>query len=242
MNQNVSLEIRQLPEEMHPQTAPGVWEAVLALLPLTSGSVLVAGAGRGGLSLLLAKRGFEVTSLDLHPAHFAAPGLACQHADFNEPIALETERFDAVVAVEVIEHLESPWKFLREALRLIKVGGSLIVTTPNVVSLPARLSFLRSAQLPYFRRESFVGCYHVTPIFPWAVERWAETTNASVKQVTYSRANWPDKRDIPRTWERPWMVAAKHMLPVGALFGEITCFHITKTADVGTVTVGVHTK
>ena len=159
---------------------------------------------------------------------------------FRGSLNLDSEQFDAVIAVEVIEHLESPWKFMREALRLTRTGGSLIVTTPNVINFPARLSFLRTAQLPYFRYESFAGCYHVTPIFPWAVERWAETTGAKIEKITYSRANWPNRHDIPRYWERRWITVIKQMLPINMWFGEISCFHIIKNSAKILVNPGVH--
>ena len=43
-----------------------------------------------------------------------------------------------VVAVEVIEHFENPWHFLREINRVLKKEGKLYLTTPNVHSLHQR--------------------------------------------------------------------------------------------------------
>lgn len=43
--------------------------------------------------------------------------------------------FDVVVLTEVIEHLPAPDKALAEINRVLKKGGLVIVTTPNVVSL-----------------------------------------------------------------------------------------------------------
>ncbi|CAL8142648.1 unnamed protein product [Orchesella dallaii] len=39
--------------------------------------------------------------------------------------------FDAVVMSEVIEHVENPKEFLHTALKLLKPGGSVFITTPN---------------------------------------------------------------------------------------------------------------
>jgi SAM-dependent methyltransferase len=236
---DVTAEIRGLPGEMAPQASPGTWEAALALLP-DACTVLIGGAGRGGLSLLLDRHGYIVTSVDLHPEHFAAPGLTCQFVDFEAPLAFDTDSFDAALVIEVIEHLENPWSFLREALRVLKPGGSLVFTSPNVVTLPARLHFLRTGGLPYFRMESFLGCYHVTPIFPWAVERWAQTVNATVDRLAWTRANWPTRHDVPRHWERRWSRYLKKLLPVGPMFGEIACYRILKTDVAASVVRGQH--
>lgn len=235
----LSDEIRALDSAVQPQAAPGTWETALSHLP-EAATVLVAGAGRGGLSLLLHRRGFRVTSLDLHPDHFAVPLLECGFADFDRPLPVESASQDVVLAIEVIEHLEAPWAFLRECMRVLRSGGRLIFTTPNVISLPSRLLFARNGLLPYFRYESFVGCYHVSPIFPWAVERWCETAGAELVARSYSRANWPDAKDVPRHWERRWMRWLKGLLPVGPGFGEIACFVIRKADKDGAVRIGQH--
>ncbi len=40
-------------------------------------------------------------------------------------------RFDAVIAGDIIEHLENPSHFLRESHRVLKTGGTLVVSTPQ---------------------------------------------------------------------------------------------------------------
>jgi 2-polyprenyl-3-methyl-5-hydroxy-6-metoxy-1,4-benzoquinol methylase len=50
--------------------------------------------------------------------------------DFEFP-----QRFDTVVAGEVIEHLDNPGAFLRCAARHLKPGGRVIVTTPYAFAL-----------------------------------------------------------------------------------------------------------
>jgi 2-polyprenyl-3-methyl-5-hydroxy-6-metoxy-1,4-benzoquinol methylase len=42
----------------------------------------------------------------------------------------ENEKFDYVVIGEVIEHLENPTHFITEALRILKPGGVLAISTP----------------------------------------------------------------------------------------------------------------
>jgi SAM-dependent methyltransferase len=52
--------------------------------------------------------------------------------------------FDAVFCVEGIEHLENRYAFLREACRVLRPGGALVLTTPNILSLRSRVRFLGS--------------------------------------------------------------------------------------------------
>ncbi len=55
--------------------------------------------------------------------------------------------FDAVLALEVFEHLLTPFAILHEALRILKPGGSLIVTYPNPLGATKLLDYVRSKSL-----------------------------------------------------------------------------------------------
>jgi SAM-dependent methyltransferase len=50
------------------------------------------------------------------------------------PLPYDSARFDAVVSMDVVEHLVDPLPWLREALRVLKPGGLLFLTTPNYAS------------------------------------------------------------------------------------------------------------
>jgi len=49
----------------------------------------------------------------------------------NKPLLLSDNSFDTVVASHIIEHLESPYKFLLEVKRIMKSDGILILSLPN---------------------------------------------------------------------------------------------------------------
>ena len=50
--------------------------------------------------------------------------------------------FDCIVFSEVLEHLyESPIKILEELYRVIKPGGILLLTTPNVMKIENKIKF-----------------------------------------------------------------------------------------------------
>lgn len=50
---------------------------------------------------------------------------------------LESDQFDLVLLPHFLEHLKDPTAFLAEMLRVLKLGGSLILSTPNPSSLTA---------------------------------------------------------------------------------------------------------
>ena len=116
-----------------------------------TGSVLDYGAGVGNLSrrLLAGKRFQHIAAADIRAVPGDLDGLIeWIEQDLNAPMAGRDGWFDAVVAVEVIEHLENPRLMIREMWRLLNPGGTAIVTTPNneswrsVASLLARGHFV----------------------------------------------------------------------------------------------------
>jgi 2-polyprenyl-3-methyl-5-hydroxy-6-metoxy-1,4-benzoquinol methylase len=70
------------------------------------------------------------------------PGARFVAADMNAPLPFADAAFDAVVCIDGIEHLERPFDFVRECRRIIRVGGVLIVSTPNISALRSRWRWL----------------------------------------------------------------------------------------------------
>lgn len=104
--------------------------------------VLDLPAGSGELSYLLMQRGIDVTPADLEPEVFIVPGHSCIRADMNARLPFVDEKFDAVACVEGIEHIENPHSLVREVHRVLKPGGRVYITTPNILSIRSRLSYL----------------------------------------------------------------------------------------------------
>lgn len=51
-------------------------------------------------------------------------------ADLNEPLPIESEVADTVISLSVMEHLREPQVFLREAHRILKPRGAMILQVP----------------------------------------------------------------------------------------------------------------
>ncbi|HMS39813.1 MAG TPA: methyltransferase domain-containing protein, partial [Pyrinomonadaceae bacterium] len=89
----------------------------------------------------------------------------------------DDNKFDAIFAIEIIEHLENPFRFVRECAKLLKPGGLFFVTTPNVEAVHSRLIFLYSGRLSSFGEYETVRPAHITPIFNWKMEMILDEAN-----------------------------------------------------------------
>jgi len=109
------------------------------------GRILDYGAGVGQLTrrLLALERFDSVSATDIMAMPPDLGGKAAWiEQDLNLPISGHHEAFDVVVAAEVIEHLENPRFMLREIVRLLRPGGTAIVTTPNNESWRSLIALL----------------------------------------------------------------------------------------------------
>jgi SAM-dependent methyltransferase len=111
------------------------WGVDRVLRKYRARSVLEAGCGLGYLTYALDRGGYEVLGVDVSQEAVAKATRAygdLYKAESIESYARTSETtFDAIVMVEVIEHLEDPVTAVQAAVRLLSPGGSLILTTPN---------------------------------------------------------------------------------------------------------------
>ncbi|MEA2759862.1 MAG: 2-polyprenyl-6-hydroxyphenyl methylase / 3-demethylubiquinone-9 3-methyltransferase [Methylobacteriaceae bacterium] len=101
--------------------------------------ILDIGCGGGILCEPLARMGAEMTGIDPAPgnidiarAHAAPQSLAVNYrTDTAETLVAEGASFDAVLAMEVIEHVPNQAAFVATAAALVRPGGLLIMSTLN---------------------------------------------------------------------------------------------------------------
>ena len=136
------------------------------------------GAGLGHMSQRV---GSHARELKLNPAEIIFPceivpeefqysDVACTKIEPNSIIPFPDNHFDVVYAIEVMEHTQRPYDLFKEAYRVLKPGGTIIISTPNVSHLVSRISnlFLGFPHLypPTSKRVENAGriCGHIMPL------------------------------------------------------------------------------
>lgn len=123
--------------------------------------------GAGMFSRRLADAGMSVTAVDIEavePYLFDVSHRVL--ADANQGLPFESAKFDSLVTIEGIEHLENPTGFLRECARVVKPGGWVFLSTPNVDSFRSRKSVMYRGYHRYFgpRNDQTKDSGHLLPV------------------------------------------------------------------------------
>lgn len=114
---------------------------------LQSVNVLDMGCGDGVLGQLLDKHGYTITGCDVaqRAVELAKPhysNITQFDLDKDETPRDWVQAFDAVVCLEVLEHIEKPEMNIKRAFEMTKCGGVAIFSFPNIFSWKNRLSFM----------------------------------------------------------------------------------------------------
>ena len=176
--------------ETAPTSVPNIRKAVLSLiLPIKSDKTLKiidAGCGKGELASALARSGHEVICADIMNNLSPASGLEFRQADFNRRLPFQDCCFDIVVCTEVIEHLENPRHVMREFKRIVKNGGSIIISMPNVLHPVGKLYFLLTGHLYGFSHKQYMLNGHISPVSIHDMKQICGELELKIEKVRYN--------------------------------------------------------
>lgn len=161
---------------------------IMSLLPAHAKAVLEIGCGNGAtLRHLLAEGrcsiidGIELTesvALEAKP-HLRSTWIG----DAEEIIfTLEENQYEVILCLDVLEHLVDPWKFVAQLSRVLKSGGIIIASIPNLrtIKVIANLTFLGSftyadqgimdrTHLRFFTKKSALQLFETETL---SVDKW----------------------------------------------------------------------
>jgi 2-polyprenyl-3-methyl-5-hydroxy-6-metoxy-1,4-benzoquinol methylase len=153
---------------LHDYTAECIYDHVAV-----GASVLDLAAGSGAMTQRLIDAGYKVTATDYVSENFRLhSSVPFFQTDLNDQFSRGREAtFGAIMASEIIEHLENPRNFTRECFKLLQPGGVLVLSTPNLDNAANIACFLRSETFQWFGDREYKRDGHITPLTQWQIKK-----------------------------------------------------------------------
>lgn len=188
-----------------------VFDTFLSKVP-TEGRVLDVGCANGAFLKALREKGYRNLYAADRGNFISLSGLEeipfqKINADF-EQFPYPDNSFDTVTAFAVLEHLENPFFFVREASRLLKPEGLFVISIPNAFHIWSRLSFLLKGELTHWTMENEHISVFTKSIFQKIFSRYR------TEAIVYSSGFIP--------------YVSKLALPPSALLSKRACYFLRK--------------
>lgn len=139
--------------------------------------ILDIACGDGALSIRLLDHGYSnIDAVDIEPGLLTTtPGIHYTQLNLNNEEQLRQfaysnkEKYDLILGIETIEHLENPWNYLRFLKIMVKNSGTLLISTPNINSIYSKISFLSKNRFFQFGEDD-LSYWHINPISSFEME------------------------------------------------------------------------
>jgi 2-polyprenyl-3-methyl-5-hydroxy-6-metoxy-1,4-benzoquinol methylase len=127
--------------------------------------ILDFGCGQGAFSQRLVDKGMIVDACDINTDQIKANVNKKITLDLNKEINPYSfpDKYDMLIALEILEHVQNPWKYLNDCLSLLKDNGIIVLSTPNISNFVSRLRFFMRGSLIAFEKPDLVHG-HITPL------------------------------------------------------------------------------
>lgn len=149
--------------------------------------VLDFGCGQGAFSQRLIDAGMVVDACDLDTVQIKAAVRNKITLDLNKEVdpVYFPEKYDAVAALEIIEHLQNPWKFLTDCRKLVKDNGIILLSTPNISNFVSRMRFFMKGRLTAFEKPDLKHG-HITPLSFIQIENLCDQLDLKILKKGYA--------------------------------------------------------
>jgi len=153
------------------------------------GVVVDFGCGQGTLYSYLREHfhryiGIDIVRYESFPedsrVEFYEVDLDCSKVNLPDGLA------EVVYCLERIEHVENPRALMRELVRLAKPGGSIIVSTPNQLSLLSKLCLLFKNEFVHFQERRGLYPAHLSVLLDVDLARLARENALTHVKVAYT--------------------------------------------------------
>jgi 2-polyprenyl-3-methyl-5-hydroxy-6-metoxy-1,4-benzoquinol methylase len=198
--------------------------------------ILDIGCGTGAFLSRLKGDGYTKLNgidIDLSAANIDGISFSCIDLDSGK-MPYEDSSFDLIICIEVLEHIENVGIFLSEISRILSEGGNVVVTTPNVHSLEARLRNLLLGKLKQF--DEIGDPTHIYPVFLFPFRRIARRYKLEIAEL------WGFPLDgISKTSRGVLQIASKLLKAVGLKAnppGDQLCMRICHSKNAQIETIG----
>ena len=130
--------MQHIPTKHNPYLHDLIWNL---LKSHPAGRLLDIPSGPGYFARQAKKHGYDTIAAEIDESLHVFPDLSYQKVDMAKELPFGPGSFDYIISIEGIEHIENQFLFLRECSRVLKKGGKLFLTTPNISSLESRFAF-----------------------------------------------------------------------------------------------------
>ena len=111
------------------------WNRAIAALPFRCGRVLDLGCAFGFTTLKLARKGYQTVGVDNSERYIAQAKRRHPTGEYilcsAEALPLSNASFDGVLFLDVLEHVKNEQAVVSEIRRVLKPGGTLVISVPH---------------------------------------------------------------------------------------------------------------
>ncbi len=185
----------------------------ITALTIKGKNILEVACGNGDLSIYLAKKGFNITGIDISKEGinqckvYSKQEKTEKNTKFyvmdGTKLSFDNNSFDSVIFPEVFEHVSSTREFINEAVRVLKPNGKIFISVPDSLEIqwPGHIRFFTKETLSY-ELEQYTNniCFYEMNYKKWIIctfipknkiktESKIKLPSIDIILPTYNRAN-----------------------------------------------------